>query len=90
MRKAQIRTAVSLHLAEIGYSRGLSSWPKAGRLCILQRGGKVLELHIPAVKMSRKRLAEILAIIPVRGPAIEWRREAKYSLPIQLDIEAYC
>ena len=71
MKKVDVHAAVALRMAELGYAQGWFGWPKPGRLEVYDGATfKRTTFAIPAgAKMTKARLAEVLATIPACGPA---------------------
>jgi hypothetical protein len=89
MRRAEIRLAVDLALAENGYSRGYYRW-YGPDLRIYDRHGNSKSLYFPAGRTSRKRLIEKLSTLPVAGPPRAYiGRNADAREYRQIDIEEY-
>lgn len=70
MNKAAIRSTVSTHLSDLGYSPGWHTWHKPGHLRVWSgKGDRFTELHLPAGKTSKRGLAEKLeGLVRVGSP----------------------
>lgn len=88
MRKAFIRLAVDLALAENGYSKGWYEWVKPGHLEVFD-GIKVHKLHLPAGgRLKREGLISALSVLPAVGPPREAPMRVRIPKAEQTDLVA--
>ena len=89
MRKAQIRMAVALALAENGYPPSHYAWIKPGWLQVLD-GDTKRTLHLPAVKkFTVEHLIERLSILRPVGPPREAPMSINLPAELQADLETW-
>lgn len=89
MKKAQIRMAVALALAENGYSPAQYAWGKPGWLEVFDGVAK-RALHLPAVhKFKVEHLIERLSVLRPIGPPRDAPMPIKLPAEIQTDLETW-